>query len=68
MKNEQKRSISKRQELHASLERLLELAVQWNCEKHYVAGWIWSDGKDGKHKKSVRYNHYGRPRGPQMLV
>jgi len=24
------------EELHASLERLLELAVQWNCEKHYV--------------------------------
>ncbi|CAK9110765.1 Transient receptor potential cation channel subfamily M member 2 (Estrogen-responsive element-associated gene 1 protein) (Long transient receptor potential channel 2) (LTrpC-2) (LTrpC2) (Transient receptor potential channel 7) (TrpC7) (Transient receptor potential melastatin 2) [Durusdinium trenchii] len=24
------------QELHSSLERLLELAVQWNCEKHYV--------------------------------
>lgn len=24
------------EELHASLERLLELAVQWNCEKHYA--------------------------------
>lgn len=21
---------------HSSLQRLLELAVQWNCEKHYV--------------------------------
>eukprot|EP00913_Durusdinium_trenchii_P030333 g28414.t1 len=29
-------SVSGGEELHSSLERLLELAVQWNCEKHYV--------------------------------
>lgn len=33
-------AVPARKELHASLERLLELAVQWNCEKHYVPGRI----------------------------
>lgn len=31
-------SVSGGEELHSSLERLLELAVQWNCEKHYATG------------------------------